>query len=175
MLGVIVYNIDSFTNMIDFLSSYGDSAGQDRFYAINDDSYYAAVGINLSPKNDSHYNSSAFDFCVINNSTCSMLLFSTFDTGREITAYRYQLEYMACNRSFLTTSWNQLAINPPTELVEVFLECHASWSTAAVDNIGIAFGNAQVLVPLFFMLCMPLIFKYLESTDRFFFSNKIAL
>ena len=173
MLGLIVYDTDSFSNMIDFLSGYNSSSdGAKRFYTINDDAYLPAIETHLSLKNASQFNSSAFDFCSVNNISCSMLVFTTFDAEKDVTTYRYQLEFVACNSSMLTSSWTQLAINPPTDLVEVFLECHASWSTAVIDNIGIAFGNAQFLVPLVFMLCMPLIFKYLESIDRYTLNRK---
>ena len=151
---------------MNFVLKYEESSPGSRFRAINADSFNASSALFLPSTPEAEVQES-FQFCYnADNISCNLLMFNVFDKSRSITDYRFEFENLVCAIPSLTSAWDQLMNVAPTTFQQIFDECHPFWYTALTNNLGIAFGNANLIVPLLLTLLLPIFFKVLEATNN---------
>jgi hypothetical protein len=105
--------------------------------------------------------SDAFDFCRISSdTTCTLILFSSFDQADDVSDYQYSLSNGSCTNSFLITPsvWANLADNPPTELTQIYYKCYQDSYSAFLNAVGVASGNTSIATLVLMFFLVPLCF-----------------
>jgi len=120
---------------------------------------------NVDPiMNSTSWREDAYAFC---NYTCSLLVVNSFGDAVQDTAmteYMFQMLNGSCSDiySMSEETFATLQASAPTAITERYLQCTMKPMDAFNDAIGIAAGNATTIVPIFFLLVLP-IFYFMET------------
>jgi hypothetical protein len=104
MMGAILYSsLQGEADLLEFLSSVPSP----RHKTISEASYAAHVETLFTLiDGGSSFDASPFDFCALSNGrSCTVATFNVADDNKDVSDYRFRVEYPACNNSFKTSSW----------------------------------------------------------------------
>lgn len=116
---------------------------------------------------DPAWRSDAYAFC---NHACSMLVVNGFGdsvSDQVMTAFMYPFQNGSCNDVFsVPPETHQNLLNEaPTLFTERYFECVMIPADAINESIGLASGNATTLVPIAFLILLPLVYIFLHLTN----------
>jgi hypothetical protein len=106
------------------------------------------------------YINNAFRFCRLpNGAVCSMVVFYTLGMSVAVSKYHYPIVEGSCKNVLTITNdhWENLALNPPTPLQQIYYSCLPSSFDTLIDAIGIASGNTSIAVLLLLFICFPIV------------------
>lgn len=103
-------------------------------FEMNDLAYNASFNSIVTNQQDS----TAYDFCEVNGSRCSLVVLRIFDDTKQISDNYLTLTEGACVDTFSTNHWDMLESEPPTRLQEDYFTCTQYWYDALFDSLGIA-------------------------------------
>jgi hypothetical protein len=103
-------------------------------FQMNELAYRASFNAIVTSEQDA----SAFDFCEVNGSRCSLVVLRIFDQNKQVSDNYLTLDSAACVDTFSTPEWEQLVSAPPTQLEEDYFTCTQYWYDAVFDSLGIA-------------------------------------
>eukprot|EP01035_Chromulina_nebulosa_P017996 gene17996-23634_t len=83
--------------------------------------------------------------------------------GGSVNDYYYQILHGACNNTFNSPNWNDLASSPPTLLTESYFRCTPFVLTALESAVGIANGNTSTVMPFLIFVLIPSIYILLSK------------
>jgi hypothetical protein len=114
--------------------------------------------------NSSAWRESAYSFC---NYSCSVLVVNSFGDALEdsaMTEFMFQMVNGSCSDiySMSDETFQTLQATAPTAITERYLQCKMKTEDAFNDALGIAAGNAATVVPVIFLMILP-IFYFLET------------
>lgn len=96
-------------------------------------------------------------------------MFNTFDNlTRGVSAFHYQVPQAACMDTFDIgdEAWDLLEKYPPVDLIEKYYSCYQKPIDAIFNAVGIATGNTSIVVPIVCIICLPILFLYLQLSSR---------
>lgn len=85
--------------------------------------------------------------------------------GGSVSNTYYQLLTGACSDTLSTSSWSQLAVDPPSSLTESYFRCRPLVTTALVSSVGIANGFTSTLLPFILFILLPAAYYLLRVNN----------
>ena len=114
----------------------------------------------------------AFDPCMYEGSSCTIINFSLFNPyparGYSVSDYYYQLLDGACKDSFSISeaAANNMINYPYAELTESYVTCVDSYGTIFMNNVGISTGNTTTYLPFIVLVLIGFAYGYQKFTGK---------